>query len=495
MSPRIIQDIVPQKKPGGGSVKPAPILKTIVKEEPKVEPVEPKAEPKIEVSKIPPIKEEPKFEQEVKTESSLIPELIPKLVPKIESSKLGSIIRNDNKGPFMPKGLQTSVQKTPRVPKKLFLIIGTAVIAVAGIVLLVNKYFSYVHIYVTPKVQSYSLNNESFTANKSSNSQLGFEIMIVDGEEKREATFSEKKDALTKATGTVVIYNAYSNKPQKLLIHTKLADEDKRIYLTDREVSVPGYTGTGTKIVPGSVEVKITASGTGPAYNGDPRDFVISGFAGTAKATKIYARSKTPLSGGQAGLVYTLSPEEKGKVAVDGGTALYNKLLKKLQAQVPPGYIVYTGSTQFAKKMTDEVFQSPTPEGSVTISGTLSAPIFKISEIQDSIIQEVYPNVKANELKEITAEKMDSLVFAYSDPATTITKSTDTIKFTFTGSDQLLWHPLLDVLESKLAGVNKDSINTIFISDPGILKARAVFRPPWKKNVPKDLSHIKITLE
>jgi hypothetical protein len=507
MTARIIQDIVPQKKPTSGSPKPSvvsilkfkeevkvttPEIKIEPKIEPKVEAPVIKEEPKVEISKIPPLKEQKIDEPKLEVTSSS--ELIPKLIPKIEPSNLEHIRRSDSKGPFMPVGLKTSVQKPP-FPKKLLFIIALAIIAVAGAILIINKYFSYAHVYVTPKTQAYTLNHESFTATKATNAPLGFEIMIVEGVDKRDATFSEKKDALTKATGTVVIYNAYSTKPQKLLIHTKLVDDEKRIYLTDKAVNVPGYTGAGTKIVPGSVEVGITANGTGPDYNGDPRDFTLVGFAGTAKATKIYARSKTPLSGGQAGVVYMLSPEEKGKASVDASTALYNKLFKKLQAQVPPGYMVYAGSMQFTKKMTDEVFQSPTPVGTVTISGSLSAPIFKESEITEAIVRAAYPNVKADELAEITSPKMQDLVFAYTDAGATISKNTDSIKFNFTGGDTLLWHPLLDVLKGKLAGADKESLNTIFMSDPGIAKARAVFRPPWQKYVPKEIGHIKISLE
>lgn len=456
MSPRILQDIVPQKGPQKEIKEPEVVVLT----------------PK--VPETPDIF--PENIEKVKIEEEEIAIKIPEEEKVIDYSDF----RNEDKKNF---------------PWKLLIIILIGIIFVGGIVLAVNKYFSYAHIYITPKTLTYTFEKESFTARKDDNASLHFEIMIVEGEDKQSAVFTETKDLNSKATGTVVIYNAFSTKPQKLTINTRLSDDKKHIYMTDKEVMIPGYTGAGAKIVPGSVEVSVTASASGPAYNGDPRDFSIVGFAGTAKASKIYARSKTPLSGGEVGTFYVLSAQDKGKAIVDGGTALYNKLVKKLQAQVPPGYIVYPGSMQYNKKTTDDTFQSKTPDGTITITGTLSAPIFKESEMREAIVRNLYPEVEALELSEISSPKMQNFTFAYTDTATQITKTTDIVKFTFTGSDTLLWNPMMDVLKTKLVGVDKDSLDTIFTTDPGIAKARAKFTPPWQGSVPTDTGHINITLE
>lgn len=378
---------------------------------------------------------------------------------------------------------------------KFILIFITAILFVLGLIFIINKYFSYVHIEITPKTEAYTLTKENFSASKENNAPLHFEIMIVDGEDKQDAVFTESKEASVKAHGEVYLYNEFSTKPQKLLINTKIIDDDKRIYLTDKEVTIPGHKTTSGKIVPGSIPVSITASLPGSAYNGEPRDFSIVGFKGTTKATKIYARSNGEISGGSLGLYYTLSPEDKGKVIVDSGTALYNKLVKKLLAQVPPGYIVYKGSMQFTKKLSDEVFQSKTPDGSITISGTLSAPIFKINEFSESVIRSVYPDVKNDEIIEISSPKINDLVFAYTDSNTVINKSTSSFKFNLSGEDTLLWSPNTEALKNKIVGTSKDSLDSFYLTDPGIAKARAKFTPPWQSKLPTDLNHIKISVK
>lgn len=456
MKNNIIQDILPQ---GGRKI---PNIEKVKIEEPKAPPV------KITGSD---------YEEDLNSK------------PKIESvvNVLTKIEINPTEK-YVPR-------RRNNVNTKLIFIIAIAVLFVLGVVLLINKYFSYVYIDITPKTQAYTLSKESFTTSKEENMPLHFEIMIVDGEDKQDAVFTESKDVSTKAKGEVYIYNEFSTKPQKLLINTKLIDDNQNIYLTDKEVSIPGYKTSGTKIIPGSIAVNVTAALAGEKYNGEPRDFSIVGFKGTTKATKIYARSNGPLTLGRTGQYYMLSAQDKGKVIVDSGTALYNKLVKKLQAQVPPGYIVYTGSMQFSKKISDEVFESKTPEGSVTITGTLSAPIFKIDELNVALIRSTYSDVKDEEVKEIYSQKMKEFMFAYSDTNTLINKSTTNFKFNLTGDDTLLWKPYVDILRNKIIGTNKDSLDTFYLSDPGIAKARAIFRPPWQSKLPEDISHIKISVE
>lgn len=457
MSPRIVQDIVPTDRPR--RIKPIPAEISDVNNEENVA-------------------VQPEKVDEFKN-------LLRRSEPKI---------REVEEDEYEPVGKFKEVKHNSS-SKKIFTLIFLVLAILGGAILLVNKYFSYVQIYITPKTMDYTFEKESFTASKEINAPLHFEIMIVDGEDKNEAVFTEMKEISTKAKGKVVFYNKFSSKPQKLSINTRITDDKKQIYYTDKEITIPGFTGSGTKIVPGSVEVDVTASMPGPLYNGSPRDFTIVGYAGTTKSTKIYARSSTPLTGGEVGNFYVLSAEGKGKATVEGSTALYNKLLKKFQAQVPPGYIVYTGGMQYNKTLTDSAFQSKTKEGFVSLQGTLSAPIFKESELREAIIRNVYPEVKDLELSEVNSPNMKNLVFEYVDDTTVISKTINSFKFSLSGTDTLLWSPLIETLKGRLSGVSKENLDEIYTTDPGVSRARAIFRPPWQASVPTDVNHISITLE
>src|SRR3989344_7208355 len=166
------------------------------------------------------------------------------------------------------------------------------------VIFLIFNFFASVKVYITPKIEQFSFNSEKFTANRNSTSSLPFEIMIIEGSEEKDVTFSEIKEIATKAKGTVVLYNEYSTTPQKLLINTRLIDDKGLIYMTDKAVSIPGYIKSTSKVVPGSISVTVTAQNTGDKYNSELKDFKVLGFKGNPKYDKVYARAKTTFVGG-----------------------------------------------------------------------------------------------------------------------------------------------------------------------------------------------------
>lgn len=393
-----------------------------------------------------------------------------------------------------PPHINNKITKRKSHNKKLPIFIFLS-LAFVGLLYILSVVFAHATLYVHNKVQHFTFADEAFNMQRNPSSALHFEIMIVDGTESKEMTFTETKELSTKARGEVVIYNAYSKTPVKLLINTRLEDDTKNIYMTDKAVTIPGFTMSGSKVVPGSVVVGITAQNPGDKYNGDPRDFVIFGYKGTAKATKIYARSKTSLSGGATGNVYTPSATEKGTISTDIGVLLRNKLEKKLQAQVPEGYIFYPGSAQFALDLNSDNLTSKTSTAKIEASATLSAVLIKSDDLQKAIIKAVYANVGDDEISEIQVPDMQKLIFAYKNPNEIINKSTSNIDFTLSGDGDLVWNPDLDKLHTTVIGMKVDQLDQIFKADPGIENVRVILRPPWQKNLPKKANYISIKRE
>ncbi len=375
-----------------------------------------------------------------------------------------------------------------RSPLFLYILSGVALLSLVYGLLV---YFREARVYITPKIQAFTLDKESFTAESVSTAPLNFEIMIVEGEEKQATTFTEASSKDSKATGEVTIYNEFSTKSQNLTINTRLDDGKGHIYMTDEAVTIPGYTLKGKVIIPGSVSIGVTASTSGEASNGEPRDFTILGFKGTPKYSKVYARSKTPLSGGTNGILYSLTAEEKGKVTAEITKNLRAKLNKKLEAQVPPGYITYTGSMQFKLNTTDSTFNSNTKDGVVTQSGSLATILFKERELEESVIKNIYNSVAKDELKQITVPELKKLVFSLSE-GVIVEKGMTKVSFNLSGAGTLAWHPNTSILPSMLIDAPKDSLDIIFKKDPGIANARVVFRPPWQKQMPHNPAKIKI---
>ncbi len=355
--------------------------------------------------------------------------------------------------------------------------------------------FSIAKVTIEPRKDPFSFKDQYFSASHQESDSLHFEIMIVDAEEKKHVVLTNTEKIDSKATGEVVIYNAFSTKPQKLTINTRLADDEGRIFMTNKAVSIPGYTTLKGKIVPGSVVVGIQASASGDSFNGEPRDFSILGYKGTTKYSKIYARSKGPISGGSSGLVYVMSPQEMGEIVTQMKTNLMVKLQKKMEAQVPASYILYPDSMKFDIQTSDDNFRSKNSDALFVIKGSLSGILFKEKELTLKIAYGVDSDLKDFEANQITIPEIKKLKFNFANGSSDFSKNTNNINFFLNGDGILLWHPNVDKIKNSLMGINKNSLDSIFKNDRSIGKANVVFRPPWQSIVPNDLSKISIVIK
>lgn len=364
-----------------------------------------------------------------------------------------------------------------------------------GIVFFVFNFFSNIKVFITPKVESFVFENEKFNAVKNKEGSLPFEVMIVESTEEKEIVFSEKTNLSTKAKGTVVIYNEYSATPQKLLINTRLSDDKGLIYMTDKQVTIPGYTKSGSKIIPGSVVVSVTAQEVGDKYNSQMKDFKVVGFKGTSKYEKIYARAKTSFSGGVSGTFYTPNDTEKGEISSGIEIKLRESLARKIEAELPEGYIYYPDGMQFSFNINKDAYLSKTENAKVESTGKLATIIFKQEDLKKAIIEKSYPNSTEQDIKEIVISEIKNLKFKFTNPEFLIAKDTQAISFELSGDFNLAWHPIKEELAQKLVGLPRKDLEKVLSEDPGVSKVRIIFTPPWQTKVPKDINKIKIIEE
>lgn len=373
-------------------------------------------------------------------------------------------------------------------------------VAISSIAILCALYFlatvfESAKISVIAKQQSFNLDHTTISASTNSDAPVHFELMIVSNEEYKDFTLSNPENVSLKAKGTITLYNAFATKPQKLLIHTFVADEKGKTYQTDSAVVIPGYKlDASKKIIPGQVDVGITAFLPGDSYNGSPKDLTITGFKGTAKASKIYAKLKTPLVGGAQGIAYTLSPDDKGTVNAFAQSQFKSNLLNKVNAEVPAGYILYPNALNFTYS-TEEDILSPTPNAKVKVNGTISSVIINENDLSRAVMKKMIQNATPKELDEIRIPNISKLAFSFKNSGQGISKDLKQIDFNLTGSITALWAPDITTLQSAVIGARKTDLIGIFKSDPGISSATASIFPPWKSTLPNDSSKIHISVK
>lgn len=363
-----------------------------------------------------------------------------------------------------------------------------ALISVIILFFALSLLFSGARVTVTPRSGEFDL-DQTFTARKgASEGELSFDVMAVSGEESTMVASSDTKDIERKAKGTVIIYNAYSSKAQRLLIETRLETPDGKIYKTDKALVVPGAKVEDGETVPGSVEVTVTASEPGEEYNIGLTDFTIVGFKGTPKYDKFYARSKTEMTGGLIGKMYTISQEEGEKQKGMLREKLKQSLSSKIFAELPSGFVTYPDTIYQVDESTD-FFESEQEAILIEEKGTLYSFIFQKDKLARAI---AYSVVSQYEGEPVEVTNIDDLTFMLLEKEDIDPEAVDEISFTLSGNPRIVWKIDKEKLKSDLVEVHKKSFQTVLSAYENIEKAEVVIKPFWKRTFPERTKDIKI---
>ncbi|MFA7191830.1 MAG: hypothetical protein WC089_00825 [Candidatus Paceibacterota bacterium] len=387
------------------------------------------------------------------------------------------------------------IPRTPQLKKKKLLsraILILLILAIAvSLVYISYSFFQKATISVNTKKQDFSFKEELFTSYKQDEKKPHFEIMILNDVYSRKMSFSDPKDVSIKAKGIVFIKNEYSVKPQKVPVNTKIIDDYGKVYTTDSTITVPGFTKSKDKITPGSIAVKVTAISPGEEYNTSSKNFLLPSLEKTDKYTKIYGVSSNPISGGALGKLYSLGPVELGTLNAEANTIFKEQIMRKLAAQIPPGYVYYPGGTNFSYSL-DEDSRSKESIGDVEILGTVNAVIFKKDDLEDVFIRKAGPTIPLVEYDEIHVADMSKFTLKLADKNKLISKDLNELTFVITGSSTLQWSPDLEDLKRSVLGIAKSDLNNTTRIDPGILNATVDFLLPFQNKIPNKPNMVDI---
>lgn len=382
------------------------------------------------------------------------------------------------------------IQKKPNLFRSRIFKIFLSVFILLGVYLVLN-FFEKADVKITPKHQTFSLESSEFKASKDRGSPVYFEIMIVPSEIFEEVVLTESQDVSVKAKGQAIFYNEYSTTPVNLKPGNFISDKNGKVYKTDSAITIPGYKSENGKVIAGQVVANITAFLPGESYNITSGDFTINSFKNTTKFKKIYARSKTAITGGAQGTGYTLSSEQVGSLNAIANSSFKANLLKKVNAEIPKGYILYPNAMSFSSNVDTNII-SENPKTKVKISGTATALLLKEDDLRNTIVKSLIKDIGLDELKETELLNLEKLSFNFKTESQVISKDLQTVSFNLTGPLEILWHPNIDTIKLKLVGLNKNDTIQVFKSNPGIENASVTLFPPWKKYLPSDISKIHI---
>src|SRR3989344_3183569 len=204
-----------------------------------------------------------------------------------------------------------------------------------------SSLFSSARALVYPVLSPVTVNGDFRISQSPLPDEPGFDVMTLTKTNSAQVPATGEEKVSERASGKIVIYNNYSTASQRLITNTRFQTTDGLIFRVASPVVVPGMKKQGTEVTPGSIEAEVFADETGEKYNIGLTDFEIPGFRGSPQFGKIFARSKTPMSGGFEGTRPTADPQ-----AVEGARktlreALQKELTAQSHSEKPEGFLLH----------------------------------------------------------------------------------------------------------------------------------------------------------
>lgn len=368
-----------------------------------------------------------------------------------------------------------------------FRIMGLAAIAIlilaVGLGLLALSAFSYIDVGIAPKEESINI-DKIFQVAKSGG-DLASEMMLFKQSAEGSKDTTGTLDANSRARGRIVIFNTYGAETQILVKRTRFETPSGKIFRTTEGVVVPGTTNKNGIITPGSIEVEAVADQPGEDYNIGLSDFTIPGFRGTARYTKFYGRSKTPMTGGSTSSQRVTAKSDVEELKIALAPELETEILSAYKSKIPEGFILLSDAYSITYGDAQAVPRVDAVGDKVTVSlaGDFKGLLIKEESLGHAIAVAYGKSDMAKKAHLANAKDLNIMV---------VKKDLDKgeMSVRVSGKARFVWN--VDTESVKNDFLAKKPIVEIFGAYEGVEKAEVNFRPAWWHYVPKDGRRIDV---
>lgn len=347
---------------------------------------------------------------------------------------------------------------------------GMVIVAFAGM-----SYFSGATLAYTPKSAVLNFNNDVYSAAKSGEGELLYSVVKLSGDKGKSVAASGEKQVSRKASGTIVVYNDTPTE-QKLIENTRFESTAGQIYRIQSAITIPAKNTT-----PGSLEVTVYADQAGDTYNSALTDFTVPGLKGTPRYSTIYARSKTPISGGFVGVEKSVSDTDALRARTELRSALSQELMAKAQAEVPEDFILFPSLSSVTFEDLPQSAGADKASATVNLRGHLYGIMFKKTDLASKLASK---KVTFNATDPVEFVSFDGLKLSFSGTSPADLLSQNKIGFKVEGTALLVWRTDEVALKSDLLGKKKGEVVNILKNYPTISSADVTLRPFWKGSFP-----------
>mgnify|MGYP003394017977 CR=1 FL=1 len=406
------------------------------------------------------------------------PKIIPSDVIKVVSTPAAvppaSSVQAAYERPI-PQNLENYLHHRTAKRRKVF---GATVVGVGLLAFALLSFFSDATLSYVPKSDALTFSNETYQAYKTGDDRLLYSVVKLSGDKGVSVTASGESQVSRKSSGTIIVYNT-STPEQRLVENTRFETPTGKIYRIAKPITVPAN---------GNVEAVVYADIPGVEYNTDLTDWTVPGLKGTPRFTTVYARSKTPMTGGFVGMEKGVKPEDLTKAQADLKTTLGDELLAKAQVEVPADFILFPSLSSVTY---EDLPQSAATGNNTTINlrGNLYGIMFKKSDLARALAEE---KVSLTETETVELDAFEGLQISFAGTVPADLLPLTQIDFKVSGSALLLWKTDEVALKSDLIGRSKKDVPTILNNYPAIASANATLKPFWKTSFPAEAEKISI---
>jgi len=278
------------------------------------------------------------------------------------------------------------------------------------------------------------------------------------------------------ASGRIKITNTHKAEPQELVKNTRFQTPSGLIYRIKDSIVIPGFTMSGSTVVPGTLEVDVYADSAGEEYNTSNVKFTIPGFSGKEQFTKITAETVGDISGGYVGVRKVVSEEAKEQAQVSLEAELKTQI-EQNQNQSTEYILVPDIST-----LTYGELQDKADGDSITL--TLSSSVDAYSFVKKDLFNFIGQN------SVVGASAADK--FTLDSSKLTFTVEENAIKVM--GSTPITWVTDPEQLKSDFANKKRSEIATVIDGYHSFETSDANLKPFWKTRFPSDASKIEVII-
>ncbi len=384
--------------------------------------------------------------------------------------------------PSMTRGNFGSLPSNRRYSQKsIWIGAGIALVVLVAVIFSLRTSATLTYI---PKSVAMNFTKDVYTAHKNTENQLLFSVIKLSGEKGLAAPASGEVKVSRKAQGTIIVYNE-NTQAQKLVKTTRFQATDGKIFRVGSDIVVPAQKTVDGKSVPGSLEIVVVADQPGDTYNIPLSDFTLPGLKGDKK---VYARSKTAMTGGFIGTEKAVSPADTAKAKESLEAALKTELLGQANAQVPADYILFPNLVSIVY---EDLPQSNQTNSGATINerGNFYGVMFKKEDLISFLAQK---KAVADAAIPVDISALSSLDLSFVGEPKEDLLSAEQISFQVTGGVVATFVVDEEALKKDLSGTKRNEEDAVLKKYPGIVSANAVLRPFWNNSFPTDVSKIKI---